>query len=404
MTRLPSSLQPAWPLVKRLHRLASLLSGFVVRRTSRLSGPRALPRTGSVSSAHTAKIEPQTVTMHALERGEQLRREPAVGDPSGHWVLEQRRIFDVPPRFTLDIRGGTVVGDYGVTITPGGVLDFETSDYFGVSGWREHPVFLRRRLPPIEHVDGTLVSLATRGGSNNYYHFLLDVLPRWGVFEQTMPDRVADAIYVPASTAWQRDLLTLVGLGDMSRVETQKHSAVSADHLVVPCLPNPKEVAPRATIDWLRSRFDAHDVADKPKRIYVTRGGTPNTRRVVHEEALMPLLEERGFVRIEPGGMSVREQIDHYAAAEVVVAPHGAALTNLVFAGRGVRVLEMFAAEYVNACFWSITESIPDARYAYLIAGDVDKHGPGDPMNRIQADIDLEPARIIAAVDKLLSG
>lgn len=402
MTRLPSALQPAWPLVKRLHRLASLLSGLVFRRTSRLSGRRALPNRGSASSTRTAELEPDAVTMHRLDRGEELRREPAVGEPPGHWVLQQRRIFDVPPRFSLDIRNGIVVGDYGATVTPGGILDYETSDYFGVSGWREHPIFLRRRLPRIEHVDGTVVSLATRGGSNNYYHFLLDVLPRWGVFEDTMPGRSADAIYVPASTAWQRELLTLVGLGDQTYVETGKHRAVSADHLVVPCLPNPKEVAPTATIQWLRERLAPGDVSDKPTRIYVTRGSAPNTRRLVHEEALMPLLEERGFVRIEPGGMSVREQIDHYAAAEIVVAPHGAALTNLVFARPGVRVLEMFPAAYVNACFWSITESIPDARYAYLIAGDVSQHGPGDPMNRIQADIDLEPARIVAAIDRLL--
>lgn len=340
--------------------------------------------------------------MHRLDHGETLRRESAVGEPPGHWVLEQRRSFDVSPRFSLEITGGIVVGDYGATITPGGILDYETSDYFGVASWREHPVFLRRRLPPVEHVAGTLVSLATRGGSNNYYHFLLDVLPRWGVFEQTMPGRAADAIYVPASTRWQRDLLELVGLDHHTYVETRKHRAVRADHLVVPCLPNPKEVAPRATVEWLRSRLAAHDVTDKPKRIYVTRGATPNTRRVVNEEALMPLLEERGFVRIEPGGMSVREQIDHFAAAEVVVAPHGAALTNLVFAQPGVRVLEMFSADYVNACFWSITESIPDARYTYLIEGDVERHGPGDPMNRIQADIGLDPATMVAAVDRLL--
>lgn len=403
MTRLPSRLQVAWPLVKRLHRFASFLNGVVVRRTSRLFGPRALPRRGSTSSEQTAAREPSAVSLHQVAQGESIRREPATGDPAGHWVFERRRTFDVAPRFSLEIDHGVVVGDYGATITPGGTLDYETSDYFGVSGWREHPIFLRRRLPPVEHVSGTLVSLATRGGSGNYYHFLLDVLPRYGVFEETMPGRTADALYVPASTRWQQDLLELVGLGDHVRVETHKHRAVSADRLVVPCLPNPKEVAPRATVDWLRSRLPAHDVGDKPRRVYVTRGSRPNTRRLVQEEALMERLEERGFVRIEPGGMSVRDQIDHYAAAEVVVAPHGAALTNLVFAAPGVRVLEMFPAEYVNQCYWAITSCVPDSRYAYVIGGDVTQHGPGDPMNKIQADIDIAPDVIVAAVDRLIA-
>lgn len=403
MTRLPNSLQPAWPLVKRLHRLSTLVAGWAFRPLSRLRGARALPRRATLTAADTAAREPDVVSLHAVGAGEQIRRKQAQGTPEAHWVFDKARVFDVPARFSLEIDGGVVVGDYGANVTPDGTLDFETSEYFGISGWREHPIFLRRGLPPIEHVEGTLVALATRGGSGNYYHFLLDVLPRFGVFEETMPGRRADALYVPRGAGWQRDLLDLVGLGDYPIVETRKDRAVRADHLVVPSLPNPLEVAPRSTVEWLRSRLVAHDVTDKPRRIYITRGSARNTRRIVQEEALMALLEERGFVRIEPGGMSVRDQIDHYAAAEVVVAPHGAALTNLVFARPGVKILEIFPASYVNSCFWAISDSIPDARYTYLVAGDADAYGRGAPMNQIQADIDVDPQTVVEAVDRLLT-
>lgn len=403
MTRLPTRLQVAWPLIKRLHRFASLVNGVVVRRTSRVFGPRALPRRGSVSSAATAASEPAAVTFRGADQGESIRRAPAIGDPAGHWVFAIKETFDVPSRYALEIEGGVVVGDYGANITPAGTLDYETSDYFGVSGWREHPIFLRRRLPPVEHVEGTLVSLATRGGSNNYYHFLLDVLPRFGVFQELMPGRSADAIYVPAVTRWQQQLLALTDFADVPRIETLKHRAVRADHLVVPCLPNPEEVAPPATIEWLRSRLVPHSTSDKPRRLYVTRGATPNTRRFVREAELMEQLSARGFERIDPGSMSVRDQIDYFAAAEVIVAPHGAALTNLVFAAPGVRVLELFVAEYVKHCYWAITSCIPDSTYTYLIGGDVSQHGPGDPMNKIQADIDIDPDVVVAAVDRLIA-
>lgn len=402
MTRLPSRMQPAWPLIKRAHRFTTLLSGLITRRTSRLQGARALPRRATSTSAQTAALEPDVVTIHQAGPAEHIRRPLAIGNPPGHWIFEAARTYDGPARYSAEINDGVVVGDYGANLTPGGTLDYATSDYFGVSGWREHPIYLRRRLPPIEHVDGTLVSLATRGGSDNYYHFLLDVLPRFGVFEETMPDRTADALYVPAAAKHQLDLLALTGLDVHRIVATGKHRAVSADHLIVPCLPNPLEVAPRKTVEWLRSRLPAQDVSNKPRRIYVTRGTARNTRRLVREPELMPLLEQRGFTRIEPGGMSVREQIDHFAAAEVIVAPHGAALTNLVFAQPGVRVLELFPASFVKACFWAITDSIPDARYAYLVGGDVSRHGPDRPMNRIQSDIDLDPAAVIDALDALL--
>lgn len=404
MTRLPNTLQPAWPLIKRLHRLTTLVAGWAFRPFSRLQGSRALPRRATLTAADTAAREPDVARLHVADDAELIRRKPAQGTPEGHWVFDKAQTFDVPARFSLEIDGGVVVGDYGANVTPDGTLDFETSEYFGISGWREHPLFLRRRLPPVEPVEGTVVALATRGGSGNYYHFLLDVLPRFGVFEETMPGRRADALYVPNATAWQRDLLELVGLGAYPVVQTRKDRAVRADHLIVPSLPNPLEVAPRATVEWLRSRLTAHDVSDKPKRIYITRGSARNTRRIVQEEALLELLEERGFVCIEPGGMSVRDQIDHYAAAEVVVAPHGAALTNLVFARPGVKVLEIFPASYVNSCFWAISDSIPDSRYTYLVAGDAEAYDRGSPMNRIQADIDIDPQTVIAAVDRLIDG
>jgi capsular polysaccharide biosynthesis protein len=177
---------------------------------------------------------------------------------------------------------------------------------------------------------------------------------------------------------------------------------VRADRLVVPSIANPYEVAPRATIEWLRARLPPVDVAGRPTRLYVTRGTTPRTRRLVNEEATWRLLEQRGFVRVAPETTSIQDQIDAFAAAEVIVAPHGAALTNLVFTSPGVRVLEMFTASYVNSAYWAILQSIPDTHYRYLVAGDTSKHGPGDPMNDIMADIDLAPEAVVDAVDRLL--
>lgn len=402
MTRLPNRLQPAWPLVKRLHRTGSLLSGYVVRRGGRLRGDRALPRRASLTSAATAEREPASVTLHQTGTVDAIRRDMPAGTPPNHWVFDKKRHIDVPARFSLEIADGTVVGDYGANITPAGTLDYETSEYFGISSWREHPIFLRPRLPPIERAPGTVVALATRGGSINYYHFLLDVLPRFGVFQDTMPGRTADALYVPAGAAWQRDLLAMAGLDGHTIIATGKHRAIRAERLVVPCLPNPLEVAPQATIDWLRAHLPPQGEGDWPKRIYVSRGTAPNTRRVIQEEALMRLLEERGFVHLDPLSLSVRDQIDQYHAAEVIVAPHGAALTNLVFARPGVKVLEIFPASYVNQAFWAITQGIPGAQYAYFVAGDAAALKPGSAVNKIQADIDLDPSAVVEALDRLI--
>ena len=119
-------------------------------------------------------------------------------------------------------------------------------------------------------------------------------------------------------------------------------------------------------------------------------------------QRLAQAMEKRGFAVIDPGSLSVQDQIDHFAAAEVIVGPHGAALTNLVFAQEGARVLELFGPKYVKACFWTLTSNIPGVEHRYLVGGSAAHARRRPPMNRVQDDIDIDPDLVLAEVDRLL--
>jgi len=399
MRGLPSFLRSAWPIFKRLHRVATRVVGALSRWPSGLAGERALPRRATALSRDTARLAPASVRVHPGGGPERIDRVTPVGVPADHWTFRDAASFDVPARFTVEIERGIVVGDYAANVTAERTLDYETSEYFGISGWREHPIFLRPMLPPIERFDGSMVSLSTRGGAGNYYHFLIDVLPRWGVLQESLPSFVPDHLYVPCTTNYERELLAMLGLDKYSLVAAARGRAVSADRLFVPSLPNPLEVAPPWTVQWLREHLPSGGTANTPSRLYVTRGSGRNTRRLVDEDRLWPLLERRGFVRIDPGAMTVREQIDHFSAADVVVGLHGAALTNLVFLKPGARVLHLFAPGYVKHCFWAICASIPGVRYEYLVG-----QGPTRrSMNAVQQDIRIDASSLDAAVERLLA-
>jgi capsular polysaccharide biosynthesis protein len=380
--------------------------GAVFRRTSRLSGRRALPTRATERSVDTAAQDPARVIVHPGGPAEELVRAMPVGEPAGHAAFEPWLHRTVSARYVLEVRDGLLVGDYAATIAPGGVLDYETSGYFGISGWREHPLFLRPRLPEPRPVPGTLLSLATRGTTTNYYHFLTDLLPRWGIFEEAMPDTPVDAVYLGTHASYQRQLLELVGLDALPVVEVEKHACLAPVRLLVPSTPNQDLMAPHWVVDWLRSRLPASpDLSGYRPGLYVTRGDVANTRRYVEEPELWPALEERGFTRLDPGTVPVREQIDRFAAADVIVAPHGAALANLVFARPGVRVLELFAPDYVNPCYWAITDAVPDARYHYLVAGTPAEITAAErkPMTGVLRDISIPPDRVLVALDRLLT-
>jgi capsular polysaccharide biosynthesis protein len=120
----------------------------------------------------------------------------------------------------------------------------------------------------------------------------------------------------------------------------------------------------------------------------------------VQEPELWPWLEQRGFVRIDAGTFSVQEQIDLFHNAEVVVAPHGAALTNITFCRPGTRVLEMFAANYVHLGLWTIADAA-GLEYRYLVAdGD---HRPGRPMHGNYTDVSIPVRRVQETIEKMLT-
>ena len=402
MSRLPAALQPGWPLFKRAHLVLTRALGFVFRALSPALGHRGVPRAGLYRSSETVAREPSRVRMHPAGTGERLRRPMPEGSPPDHWVFQRKLHVEVPPRYVLEIADGIVVGDYGANITPGGTLDHQTSEYFGTTDWREHPLFLRPWLPRPEHVPGTLLNLTSCGTSSNYYHFLFDSLPRYGMFEETFPGRSVDAVLVPHATRYQRELLGLLGV-DSPLLQPARNRAYRADVLAVPSTPNQHLDAPRWVTDWIRQRFPASAaVGCGPTRLYLTRGDRPNTRRYVHEAELWPQLERRGFVRLDAGELTVQEQINCFSEAEVIVSPHGAALTNLVFAPPGVRVLELFANNYVHLGLWTISEAIEGCTYRYLVAeGD---HPVGKRMSGVLTDVDIPPRQVLEAVDDLLVG
>lgn len=398
VNRLPAALQPAWPLLKRAHRLLARVLGAGSRALAPVVGQRGVPRTGTRRSTDTVSREPDRVRLHLVGEAERLRRTMPSGSPPDHWVFAAKLEVEVPARYVLEIDGGTAVGDYGANVTPEGTLDHQTSEYFGVTDWREHPIFLRPWLPRAEHVSGTLLNLTSCGTSSNYYHFLYDALPRIGIFEDCFPGRRVDGVLVPHAMSYQRELLDLAGVC-ARRIQPARNRVVRAETLVVPSTPNQHLDAPHWSTAWLRRRFPPTRF-EGPARLYVTRGERPNTRRYVQEAALWPRLERLGFVRVDPGTLTVQEQINCFSSAEVIVSPHGAGLTNMVFARPGVRVLELFANDWVHLGLWAISEAI-GGTYHYLVAdGD---HPEGEAMFGVLRDISIPVERVLEAVERLLA-
>ena len=101
------------------------------------------------------------------------------------------------------------------------------------------------------------------------------------------------------------------------------------------------------------------------RRIYVSRFDA--TRRpLVQEAALADALRGRGFEVLVMSALSPEAQLRAFRDAEQIVAPHGAALANLLGCSPGVRMLELFSPSRGTAAFCAVCKAV-GGRYGHLV-------------------------------------
>jgi len=96
-------------------------------------------------------------------------------------------------------------------------------------------------------------------------------------------------------------------------------------------------------VDFIRQRLGVSRRAASGKRrrrFYLTRRAA-RWRRVLNESALLDLLAQRDFEVIDPGTLTIRQQLELAADAEAIVGAFGAGMNFLLFAPAGTGVIDL---------------------------------------------------------------
>ncbi len=100
-------------------------------------------------------------------------------------------------------------------------------------------------------------------------------------------------------------------------------------------------------------------VSDVPpsRRIFISRRKSRG-RRLLNEDALWPSLERRGFERVCMEDLDFEEQVRLMQQTQVLAAPHGAGLTNMMFCREGAHVLEIADPGFPNPNFYALASAM----------------------------------------------
>jgi capsular polysaccharide biosynthesis protein len=293
---------------------------------------------------------PQGVSAHALELGpsgpvrERTLVLPGLATADQAW--EDRWLHALSPAL-VDDRTGLVMIDGRVVHESGGVAKDKrpqahkrlVSRYLaGVARGGDRAVVRYDR--PVHHLGEV-----PRG---NYYHWLIETLPR----VLLVADRIEDVIVLhPEVPTFAIDALRILGIENRIC-----ESPVRAETLIVVDPPLPNRPHP-FEIDRLRiAGIQALETAGRRPvggGVYVSR--RKDSRALLHEERLEQHLKELGFTIFDPQSHPRWiDQLALFAEAEIVVGPHGAGLANTAFVPEGARVIELSPDAYASDMFGAI--------------------------------------------------
>jgi capsular polysaccharide biosynthesis protein len=291
------------------------------------------------------------------------RKLPDSLNGTSHAAFLSEKYHHLPGSAVALIPGGRAFGGQGVTFDEGGYLLADPAHRIaGPNDWPQRYSFIR---PPIRKLKGRW-GVLTGSGSAGFFHWMMDILPRSFLINMIYPD-VEKWIIPDHNLPFLKQSLEAIGLNtsELRTIGPKEH--IQADELVVASNPSLPGNPPPWLMDLFNHRWKKTTLNETvtPNFFLLSRSNC-NRRVIINENELLELLSPLGFERVELEKLSLYDQATHFRNAKIIIAPHGAGLTNLIHSQPTTAVLEVFGDQYVNVCFWAIAD-LKRTPYTYAI-------------------------------------
>lgn len=281
-------------------------------------------------------------------------------------ILERKQIaeayiqrYPFPEEFPLCFPRTEAFSDRSVNLLSNAVVSPHTG-----AMWFEKQALLQQSLGSVPRIFGwggvkeTLLPIKNSPSSEpicplanvGYYHVLMESIPQAfhaiGCYPNTK-------LLIP--TKPKRHLISILeflGLQDDRRVIRSDYPLRAYKAVLVPRWVNGGFV-PQEDVDILRRHILSKlPTPEKPptRRIYISRSNCSH-RTLHNEKELEEILELNGFEILFFEEMSFSQQMASVAEAEIIVAPHGADLANIISGASKLSIIEILSPNWFNTCY-----------------------------------------------------
>ena len=299
--------------------------------------------------------------------------------------------------FVCVLDQGRVAHASGLVITPDNQVLKGVSCVNFDSDLPTNPLLLRY-LPRPSRISKPAVFL-TCSMPYNYYHWVLEALPRLGAYASAGID--ADYVYAPTQKRFQREFLQLLGFSASKIIRATRNAHFLFDRLAISTATPPCNFR---TIDFLYNSFSSHHGPTQPKelRVFISRRKR-GKREITNDDEVFKAIQPLGFKRYDLETMSIGEQINLFYDAECVIGPRCAGLVNIAFCRQGTKVMEINTPYRATTCFYDIAHYRGLKYHLHLAAPDRKKFFSFDSKTGFgDSDMTVQPAAFAETVRTFL--
>lgn len=130
------------------------------------------------------------------------------------------------------------------------------------------------------------------------------------------------------------------------------------------------------------------------RRVFISRAAA-RRRRLSNEDEIFSRLKMAGFERVETEHMDFRAQVELMRQTAVLVAPHGAGLTNMMFCPPGTHVVELADRSFPNPNFYAIACAM--GHHYWLV--NAQAAGDGHPLEQ---DLWVDPQALEIVLERVV--
>lgn len=215
------------------------------------------------------------------------------------------------------------------------------------------------------------IAYLSNSNVNNYAHWFQFTLPLLYFYWKNIKKELIDYYYVGDIELKSFQLDSLAQLG-IKRDQILNYPC-NSDCVYMAIKENPIQLGFAKFNDLSSINFNQNIFKDStillnensPKKIFIERGNV-TYRKLLKSDELITFLKNEGYFFCALDKLSFKEQATLFYNADNIIAPHGAALTNIMFCKPNTKFLELFPYKYQDWTFYTLA-AYGKLNYFYIV-------------------------------------